>query len=448
MGIHVVHPDELSIQSLDLVSCFVQNGIQVYVQTPFLGGINNSGQALARLFTLLRQAGAQIYYIFAPCSPIHGTKAYWSSIDQAVEAYQFLRRTVSDRCLPKLCTATPLGKIEWHTSGWAVEKDANDDAYSWIRTPYTLSYFRQFIRESGQIPDFRVNSEGTLDARFQLDMGRSALYTGSGRRPPEKQEILMPLPVTAEAVFFSLYQRSALRPSVLPVPHAGISRVHQTCLEIQPEKGAGWFDYLGTAPEISDVIIHWDGDDPALAMDQISQVVQTLHRFSHVVCVRLKSNALACCPDRFTPAIIQAISLWQDVSLADPFRIEMEAWFLLPDQISSDHCTAVKAFLNKGVNVYANVPLICGMNDRPETIAQLAYELRKAKVEFHHLYVGGLDIQHRYGSRPDTDRIIDIAGRVRQKCSGRQIPLYMVQTPDGDIDFGLDLSYLPFSPYR
>ncbi len=47
IGIHFVHPDEISIQSLDIISQFVKNGIQVYVQTPFLKDINTDPTMLA-----------------------------------------------------------------------------------------------------------------------------------------------------------------------------------------------------------------------------------------------------------------------------------------------------------------------------------------------------------------------------------------------------------------
>jgi len=133
IGVHFVHPDEVSIQSLEIISDLVKSGIPVYVQTPFLNNLNNSGPVLSRLFTLLRNAGAEIYYIFTPCHPIHGTQTYWTPISQSIEAHRHLRAHLSDRCIPKLCTATPLGKMEWHTSGWAVAEDGSDPDHIWIR---------------------------------------------------------------------------------------------------------------------------------------------------------------------------------------------------------------------------------------------------------------------------------------------------------------------------
>ncbi|MCG8685275.1 MAG: radical SAM protein, partial [Desulfobacterales bacterium] len=109
IGVHMVHPDEVSVQTLELISQLTSNGIPVYVQTPFLKELNDRGDVLGRLFSLLRQAGAEIYYIFTPCHPIHGTQKYWSPISLSMEAYAYLRAHTSDRAIPKLCTATPLG---------------------------------------------------------------------------------------------------------------------------------------------------------------------------------------------------------------------------------------------------------------------------------------------------------------------------------------------------
>ena len=69
---HFIHPDEISLESLDIISEFVKNGMAVYVQTPFLKNCNDEGPELTKLFRLLRGAGAELHYIFIPCSPIHG----------------------------------------------------------------------------------------------------------------------------------------------------------------------------------------------------------------------------------------------------------------------------------------------------------------------------------------------------------------------------------------
>ncbi len=97
------------------------------------------------------------------------------------------------------------------------------------------------------------------------------------------------------------------------------------------------------------------------------------------------------------------------------------------------------------MNIYANVPLIRGVNDQPKTIEMIAHKLRHAAIEFHHVYVAGLDIQEKFNADQvvDAQRVIDIASRIRKECSGREIPLYMVQTPLGEVDFGMeDLGFI------
>jgi L-lysine 2,3-aminomutase len=87
---HFIHPDEISPQCLDIISDFVKNGMAVYVQTPFLKG------------------------------------CYWTPISKGVKAAKYLRAHLSDRVIPRICTATPIGKMDWHSSGWAVEKDSEN----------------------------------------------------------------------------------------------------------------------------------------------------------------------------------------------------------------------------------------------------------------------------------------------------------------------------------
>ena len=436
-GVHFVHPDEVSIQSLEIISALVQRGIQVYVQTPFLNGLNTYGETLGRLFTLLRQAGVKIYYIFTPCSPIHGTKDFWTPISKALEAQAWLRDHVSDRSVPKLCTATSLGKIEWHTSGFAVERDAEDETFTWIRTPYTVSYFKDFIPDMTHMPDMRINPEGTLDARFQLIMGDEALFLGNR---PEKPGI-SPEPglssETIEAIRAFLGAGFGLSPSHCPTPSKFISRVHKTRVEMGLQADDSAFDYIEQDPEIMDVVVSWQAArDPA--MEKIGRMAERLKAFSHISSLRICCREFCNRPELITEDLMEKISRWCDFSIGNPFRVELEAWFLLPEDIRLRHGEIAGKLIHRGVSIYADVPLIRGLNDSPQTVVALAHGLRHAAIEFHHLYVSGLEIQEKFNGHPiDSQRIIDIASEVRKECSGREIPLYIRRTPSGEKDFGI-----------
>ncbi|MCF6246277.1 MAG: radical SAM protein [Desulfobacula sp.] len=439
IGMHFVHPDEVSIQSLDIISDLVKNGVQVYVQTPFLNGLNTEGKTLGRLFSLLRNAGAKIYYIFTPCSPIHGTKPYWAPISKAIKAIDYLRDNFSDRVVPKLCTATPLGKIEWHTSGWAVQQDEKDSNFIWIRTPYTKAYYQQFVLSKKDMPVYRENDEGTLDARFRVDMGDKALFAGN--RPSTQKIQLTQLndrSLIISNVRTKLLQTSPLRSSVEDIPIAGMSRIHKSCVEMSipvNEKALEYLanQYLADQGSVSDVILHLD-DKALLAPKRLKDVLIQIKKSPHITCIRLCCRQFNDRPHLITPELIHVLTGVCDFSIAHPFRVEVETWVLLPKDIEQTHKELAAKMIKKGIHIYANAPLIQGVNDDPDTIIQLAHRLRHTGIEFHHLYVGGLAIQKNFnsGETIDPKLLIDIASKIRTSCSGREIPLYIIRTPDGD----------------
>ena len=160
----------------------MQSGIAVYVQTPFLNNCNDTGPELVQLFSLLRGAGAELHYIYIPCSPIHGNSVYWSPISKGLAVGSYLRAHLSDRVIPRICTATPIGKMDWNTSGWAVEPVADNEDFIWIRSPYTPDYFKSFAPLADRLSNMRVNAEGTIDIQYMAKIGDAGLFLGS--RPP------------------------------------------------------------------------------------------------------------------------------------------------------------------------------------------------------------------------------------------------------------------------
>ena len=230
---HFIHPDEISLYSLDIISELVGNGIPVYVQTPFLKDCNDKGPELTKLFGLLRGAGAELHYIYIPCSPIQGNSVYWAPISRGLKAAVYLRAHLSDRVMPRICTATPIGKIDWHSSGWAVEKDKENDHFVWIRTPYTPDYFKAFAEHVDEQDVVRINGEGTLDARFMGQIGDEALLLGSRKQPlPTKEQ-------TDEKALADLQTQSLkdqrIGSSVVRSESSTLFRSHETRVEIHPE---------------------------------------------------------------------------------------------------------------------------------------------------------------------------------------------------------------------
>lgn len=438
---HFIHPDEISPESLDIITHLTASGVIVYVQTPLLSGCNDKAPDLARLFRLLRGAGAELHYIFMPCSPIQGNRIYSTTISTGIKIAGYLRAHLSDRALPKMSTATSIGKVEWHTSGWAVEQDASHDDCIWIRTSYTPDYFKEFAPLENNLDGIRVNQEGTLDIRFMAAIGDDALFLG-----PRPQSQRTPKHGDGQASwneFSDLLRTPRPRCSIVQTGQYALSRTHETCVEIDSTAGPDTFHYIRQDERITDVIITLDKVDTD-SLCRIEQIVQSLYGLWHVNAVRLRWAAFTHTPTACTSDIIETLGRLNKLSLANPQKLEIETEFLRAAEITREHALMTRRLNNQGIAVYNNTPLLGGINDSPDDMVDLAFCLRRAGIEFHHLYVAGLPVQNQWNrTHPiTTGRVIDIASMVRREGSGREIPRYIIHTPLGEADYGLTSSLI------
>ncbi len=432
---HFIHPDEVSPQSLAIIADLVRNGIPVYIQTPFLKDCNDKGPELVRLFGLLRGAGAEMHYIYIPCSPIHGNSIYWSPISSGITVAHHLRAHLSDRAIPRICTATPIGKIDWQSSGWAVEPVEGDDNLIWIRTPYTPDYFKSFAPLADRLDNIRVNAEGTIDIQYFARIGDEDLFLGS--MPSEA----IPAETTASYPPDSLEmirEDACLTDTIVATNIAGLFRQHETRVEITTTTANTAIDYIRADTRITDVIIAAE-NDVVSSLGTVEKLVAHLAAVPHVNAVRLRSLAFSHSPEAFTRAVIDRLADLNRLSIVGPLRIEIETRFYRAEDITISHDRLVRDFNNRGITVYANTPLLAGINNNAEAMHALSFRMRQAGIEFHHLYVAGLPHQERHNkNHPIQMRdIIDIATCVRREGSGREIPRYILRTALGEVDFGL-----------
>lgn len=449
---HFIHPDEVSIDSLDIITELVQSGIPVYVQTPLLRGCNDQGTELTELYNKLRGAGAEMHYIYIVCSPIRGNRRYIAPVSTGIRMASYLRAHLSDRAVPKFCTATSIGKIDWQTSGWVVEKDRQDERYIWIRTPYTMDYFNQFapILQLQQVA--RVNPEGTLDAKFMGDVGDPELVWGS--REPKHAETLFPpdQQLTGNADDRSKEALSRLQTatledqrysrSIVPTGSTALYRTHKTRVELdigaddgEVEKGLA---YIQADDNITDIVIS-ARNDAMNSIYRLKRVVKHIAEFPHINAVRVRSLKFNYAPQIYSHALLSQLGKLNNLSVVNPMRIEIETQFLHSSEVTPLHGEIAAKLRRKGITVYNITPLLPFINDTEDEILELVYRCRQQGIEVHHLYIAGLPIQAEWSEEypVDISILIDIATRIRRQESGRGIPRFIIATPLGEVDFGL-----------
>jgi L-lysine 2,3-aminomutase len=432
---HFIHPDEISPQSLLIISELVKNGIVVYIQTPFLKDCNDEGPELVRLYSLLRGAGAELHYIYIPCSPIHGNSIYWSPIAKGLQVGGYLRAHLSDRAVPRICTATPIGKMDWNSSGWAVEPVADNDNFIWIRSPYTPDYFKEFAPIANKLENIRVNGEGTIDIQYMAKLGDDSLFLGS--RPLRLGGGINP-PETTGAVLATVIEGEKLSPSLVDTRSRLLSRVHATRVEVDPRCTEEDLYYIRGDERITDVLIVSE-QDGVESLFQVARIIRVLDDIGHVNAIRLRSLKFNYQPEWYTAEVIDKLAGLNKLCIANPKRLEIETQFLSPDEFRAEHGRLAGLLRNKGITVYNNTPLLGRINDTPETIHLIAYNCRAAGIEFHHLYVAGLPVQDHWNADNPVALydVVDIATRVRRDGSGREVPRYIIRTLVGEVDFGL-----------
>jgi L-lysine 2,3-aminomutase len=436
---HFIHPDEISPQSLMIISELVKNGIAVYIQTPFLNNCNDEGPELVRLFGLLRGAGAELHYIYIPCSPIHGNSIYWTPIAKGLAVGNYLRAHLSDRVIPRICTATPIGKMDWNTSGWAVQPVEKNDNFMWIRTPYTANYFKRFAPITSELENIRINDEGTIDIQYMAQIGDESLFLGS--RPTRPNSIAVEMRKEREStneILPMIIQSETIASSIVDTKSLTLSRVHETRVEIDAQYIDTDLDYIRNDDRIADVVIV-SAKDATESLFAISNIIRVLREIPHVNAVRLRSLNFNYEPESYSLAVIDKLASLNKLTMVNPLRLEIETQFLVADEFQPKHTQLARRLNNKGITVYNNTPLLGRINDAADDIHKLAYGCRKAGIEFHHLYVAGLPVQNHWNINNPVALydVVDIATRVRREGSGREIPRYMVRTVLGEVDFGL-----------
>jgi L-lysine 2,3-aminomutase len=439
---HFIHPDEVSPESLEIISDLVNNGIAVYVQTPFLNDCNDKGPELVRLFSLLRGAGAELHYIYIPCSPIHGNSIYWSSLSHGIRIARHLRAHLSDRVIPSICTATPIGKMDWYSSGWAVERVKDNENFVWIRTPYTPAYFKNFAPIANELTNIRVNDEGTIDIQYMAQIGDDSFLHGPRpkRVVKEKKQASKD---DVEMLKSILVKERQTGPSIVDTGVNNLLRLHKTRVELSVHAGESQLDYIRNDDRITDIIISSSQD----AIDElyyIQPLIKSLKEIDHVNAVRLVSMKFNTAPEDYTRAVINTLCNLNSLRVVNPLRLEIETWFTLSSEITDAHAKLARRLSNKGITVYCNTALLGGVNDWDDPIHDLAYNVRKAGLEYHHIYVAGLPIQLKWNMDHPVDSydVVDIATMVRREGSGREIPRYMISTRLGEVDYGLTSSFV------
>jgi L-lysine 2,3-aminomutase len=376
-----------------------------------------------------------------PCSPLQGNRAYRSTIDDGMRVAARLRAKLSDRAMPRFCTATAFGKIDWGTSGWVVEEDSGDRRFLWLRTPYTPETFATFTPDLDLSGVARSNLEATLDARYMVEVGDRRWLRGPRAAVPRPAPTRStdPSEIPREIANFRRLERKLAAGSTA----ASLQRVHLTRAEVDcslaptdvdevVETLAGW-------DRVTDIVLWSSGIDPLRQPRRLERLVDRIAALPQITAVRVRSRAATLAPEGLSRRSLEALISRNRPGAVAPLRLELELGVVHHGELSSHHGRLADRLREHGVTVYNSSVLLSGVNLSAREVRAISSACREYGIQVHHLVVAGEPAQRIWNSdRPvHAADAVDIAGELRRVGGGRELPRFVIRTGLGECDLGL-----------
>ncbi|MHC1626629.1 MAG: KamA family radical SAM protein [Methanoculleaceae archaeon] len=173
-------------------------------------------------------------------------------------------------------------------------------------------------------------------------------------------------------------------------------------------------EYISKHPEITNVLLT-GGDPLTLPTETLEEIVRRLHEIEHVEIIRIGSKMPAYDPIRISEDE-SLLEMFSRYSLPEK-RIYVMCQFTHPRELSREAIRAVEALLSNRAILYNQTPIIRGVNDDPDVLADL----------FQRLSFTGITPYYVFQCRPTTGNVIyrvpveesyRIFEEARAQCSG------------------------------
>jgi KamA family protein len=143
------------------------------------------------------------------------------------------------------------------------------------------------------------------------------------------------------------------------------------------------YEYIAAHPEVNNVLIS-GGDSFILPTQVIAHFLDKLTRLPHLDYIRFGSRMVVTYPDRILKDD-ELLEVFQAYSKKDR-RIYLSTQFNHPNEINEQSTEAVNRIINSGVIINNQTVLLKGVNDTPETLADLQKNLVRIGVNPYYVF--------------------------------------------------------------
>ena len=173
-------------------------------------------------------------------------------------------------------------------------------------------------------------------------------------------------------------------------------------------------NYIKAHKEITNVLIT-GGDGFMLPTSKLKEVISKLRKIPHVHIIRIGTKVLAYNPAR----IIEDLDLLELLKYYSKpnKRIYVMTHFNHPREISEKSLKAADLLLKAGVILCNQTPMLKGVNDDPDTLANLFAKLSFTGITPYYVFICRPTIGNR-GFAVPVEKALEVFQKAQMKCSG------------------------------
>ena len=178
------------------------------------------------------------------------------------------------------------------------------------------------------------------------------------------------------------------------------------------EKLNSAFRYIRNRKDVREVLVT-GGDPLTLPLEDLEEILATIHAIDHVEIIRLGTRALAYAPQVITPELVAMLAKYKPVFLS--------LSFVHPDEITPYCEEKLNMLADAGIVMLQQGPVLKGINDDAQVLKQMYEKLAKNRVLAYYAVYGifAPGIRHFIVNRKTVKRLFT---ELENNTSGHCIP--------------------------
>ncbi len=181
------------------------------------------------------------------------------------------------------------------------------------------------------------------------------------------------------------------------------------------------FAYLRAHPEVRDVIVS-GGDPLAMSTDRLARLLRAVREIPSVETIRLATRVPVTLPMRITSELTRALRPLHPIWIMTHFNH--------PKELTAASRAACVRLVDAGFPVMNQTVLLAGINDSPDTLAELFRGLVRVRVRPYYLLQTD-PVRGTGHLRTPLSRGLEIVEALQGRLTGIALPKFICDTPGG-----------------